>query len=32
VTFAIFAETDDLERVTALVEELFTLLDKADRI
>lgn len=32
VTFAIFAETDDLERVTALVDELFTLLEKADRI
>lgn len=32
VTFAIFAETDDLEQVTALVEELFTLLEKADRI
>lgn len=32
VTFALFAETDDLERVTALVEELFTLLEKADRI
>ena len=32
VTFAIFAETDDLGRVTALVDELFTLLDKADRI
>jgi len=32
VTFAIFAETEDLERVTALVDELFTLLDKANRI
>lgn len=32
VTFAIFAETEDLERVTALVDELFTLLEKADRI
>lgn len=32
VTFAIFAETDDLNRVTALVDELFTLLEKADRI
>lgn len=32
VTFAIFAETDDLDRVTALVEELFTLLEKAERI
>ena len=32
VTFAIFAETDDLDRVAALVDELFTLLDKAERI
>jgi type I restriction enzyme, R subunit len=32
VTFAIFAETDDLERVTAMVDELFTLLEKAERI
>ncbi len=32
VTFAIFAETDDLDRVTALVDELFTLLEKANRI
>ncbi|MES9818491.1 MAG: HsdR family type I site-specific deoxyribonuclease [Candidatus Thiodiazotropha sp.] len=32
VTFAIFAETDDLDRVTALVDELFTLLDRAGRI
>ena len=32
VTFAIFAETEDLDRVTALVDELFTLLDRADRI
>ena len=32
VTFAIFAETEDLDRVTALVEDLFMLLDKADRI
>ncbi len=32
VTFAIFAETDDLERVTAMVDELFTLLEKANRI
>lgn len=29
---AIFAETDDLNRVTAMVDELFTLLEKADRI
>jgi type I restriction enzyme R subunit len=32
VTFALFAETEELDRVTALVEELFTLLKKADRI
>ncbi|KAB2842868.1 MAG: HsdR family type I site-specific deoxyribonuclease [Burkholderiales bacterium] len=32
VTFAIFAETDDLNRVTAMVDGLFTLLEKADRI
>ena len=32
VTFAIFAETEDLDRVTAMVDELFTLLGKADRI
>ncbi|PKY11036.1 restriction endonuclease subunit R [Acidithiobacillus marinus] len=32
VTFALFAETDDLDRVTALVDELFTLLEKAERI
>lgn len=32
VTFAIFAETGDLERVTTMVDELFTLLEKADRI
>jgi hypothetical protein len=32
VTFAIFAETDDLDRVTAMVDELFNLLEKADRI
>jgi type I restriction enzyme R subunit len=32
VTFAIFAETDELDRVTALVDELFTLLDRAGRI
>lgn len=32
VTFAIFAETGDLDRVTALVDELFTLLDRGDRI
>ena len=32
VTFAIFAESDDLNQITALVDELFTLLEKADRI
>jgi type I restriction enzyme R subunit len=32
VTFAIYAELDDLDRVTSLMEELFTLLEKADRI
>lgn len=32
VTFAIFAEMDDLDRVTELVDELFTLLEKASRI
>jgi type I restriction enzyme R subunit len=32
VTFAIFAEADDLESVTRIVEDLFTLLEKADRI
>jgi len=32
VTFAIYAELDGLDRVTTLVDELFTLLEKADRI
>jgi len=32
VTIAVFAETDDLERVTALVDESFTLLEKAKGI
>jgi type I restriction enzyme, R subunit len=32
VTFAIFAEMDDLDRVTRLVDELFTLLERAERI
>ena len=32
VTFAVFAETDDLDQVTAIVDELFTLLEKANRI
>ena len=32
VTFAIYAELDDLDGVTRIVDELFTLLEKADRI
>ena len=32
VTFAIFAGIDDLDAVTRIVDELFTLLEKADRI
>ena len=32
VTFAVLAESDDLDQVTALVDRLFTLLEKADRI
>ncbi len=32
VTFAIFAQYDDLDQVTTLVDDLFTLLEKADRI
>ena len=32
VTFAIYAELDDLDAVTGIVDELFTLLAKADRI
>jgi type I restriction enzyme, R subunit len=32
VTFAIVPETDDVDEVTAIVEALFTLLEKADRI
>ena len=32
VTFAIFAETDNLDQVTAMVDELFKLLEKANRI
>lgn len=32
VTFAVFAEIDDLDGVTRIVDELFTLLAKADRI
>ena len=31
VTFAIFANCDDLDQVTRLVDDLFTLLEKADR-
>jgi len=32
VTFAIYAQTDDLDKVTRLVEDLFNLLERADRI
>ena len=32
VTFAIFAEFDDPDKVTTIVDDLFTVLDKADRI
>ena len=32
VTFAVFAEMDDLDDVTRIVDGLFTLLEKADRI
>ncbi len=32
ITFAIVAEMDDPDRVAALVDELFTLLERADRI
>jgi len=32
VTFAILAECEDLDQVTALVDELFNLLEKAERI
>ena len=32
VTFAIFAHEDDLDKVTRIVEDLFTLLSKADKI
>jgi type I restriction enzyme R subunit len=31
ITFAIFAQTNDLDRVAALVDGLFTLLERADR-
>ncbi|MBL8002310.1 MAG: hypothetical protein JNL05_10145 [Flavobacteriales bacterium] len=32
VTFAIYAQLDDLDQVTRVVDGLFTLLEKADRI
>ena len=32
VTFAIFAQEDDLDKVTRIVDDLFTLLSKADKI
>ena len=32
VTFAIFAQCDDLDKVTALVNSMFRVLEKADRI
>ena len=32
VTFLVFSQTDDLDQVTRLVDELFTLLEKANRI
>jgi type I restriction enzyme, R subunit len=32
VTFAIYAETEDLNQVSTLVEELFSLLERANRI
>ncbi len=32
VTFAVYAELDDLDAVTRIVDELFTLLEKANRI
>ena len=32
VTFAIYAECDELDQVTPIVDELFSLLEKADRI
>lgn len=32
ITFAIYAQTEDVEKVTRLVDELFTLLDRAQRI
>ncbi|MGB7510064.1 MAG: hypothetical protein WBP54_02115 [Pelodictyon phaeoclathratiforme] len=32
VTFAVLAKSDDMDKVTALVEQLFGLLEKANRI
>jgi len=32
ITFAIFSESDDLEKVTNIVDELFILLERAERI
>ena len=32
VTFAIIAKSDDIERVTVVVDQLFSLLDRAGRI
>lgn len=32
VTFAIFAEVDELDKVTSLVDQLFTLLERANKI
>jgi type I restriction enzyme R subunit len=32
VTYAIYAQTEELEKVTGLVEDLFSLLERADRI
>lgn len=32
VTFALFSESDDLDQVTGIVDNLFKLLDRADRI
>jgi type I restriction enzyme R subunit len=32
VTFAVYSEMDDLDSVTRIVDDLFTLLEKADRI
>ena len=32
VTFSIYEETEDLNKVASLVDDLFTLLETADRI